>query len=131
MEHKNIRKFTLCSFVSDDSPNATAAILTTDAGEEFMITTSLAIAGEIAVKFGAALQQAAKEGQRTQLPRVPERVVRYDATRDEGEQTAVLVVLEGDRSPSAFLGAMTPTDARRLGAKLMAEAESSSPKRAN
>jgi hypothetical protein len=131
MDHKNVRKFKMCAFVADDSPNAIAAILTTDAGEEFMISTSLAIAGEIAVNFGAALQQAAREGQQTPIQRLPERILRFDAKREEGEETVVMIVLEGNRSPSAFLGAMTPTDARRLGAKLMSEAVSPVPRRAN
>lgn len=131
MDHKNIRNFKLCAFVNDDSPNAIAAILTTDTGDEFMITTSLTIAGEISLRFREALQQAVKEGARVQVPRSPERVMRYDAIREAGDVPAVHLFLEGDRSQEAFLGALTMTDARRLGAKLMAEAEPSGPMRAN
>jgi len=131
MDHKNIRNFKLCAFVNDNSPNAIAAILTMDTGDQFMITASLSIAGEISLRFREALQQATKEGAHIQVPRSPERVLRYDATREAGDEPAVHLFLEGDRSREAFLGALTLTDARRLGAKLMAEAESAGPKRAN
>lgn len=131
MDHRNVREFRLGGFVGDDSPNAMGMIMKDDHGEEFMITTSLAIAGQMSVQIEAALKQLAKDGHVVSVPSVPERIVRYNAVAmhtDEGP--AVEVLMEGDRS-NPLHGIMTQTDARRLSALLSIAAESSGPKRAN
>ena len=63
------------------------------------------VAAEIAAQLTAALSQLAKEGVKTERPRIPERVLRYSAEpmrMDDGEQLVALL-LEGDRADEAGL----------------------------
>lgn len=130
MEHRNIKAFELCAFIPhDDSDNAFAMILTPAKGEPFMLTMPATLSAEIAARLSEALAQCAREGQQLSVPASPERIERYNARHGgahEGQQT-VEILLVGVRSPPLY-GLMTQTDARRLGAVLMAEAESSGPK---
>ena len=133
MEHRNIAKFELCAFVSDNSPNAMAMILHPSEGEDFMITTSVAAAADIAQRLTEALQQIAKELKGgVSAPRSPELVVKYNAVQMHTDQgLAVAILLEGDRSKAPFYGIQNQTDARRFAALLTVAAESDAPKRAN
>lgn len=133
MDHRNIKKFELTAFIpGDDSHNAWAAIVTTESGDQMLLSFSLVVAGQIFGQIEAAMQQVTQEGKRVEIPSIPERVMAYNAVpmnTDAGLLVEILV--QGDQSPRAFHGVMQPTAARSLAALLLGSAESSGPRRAN
>lgn len=128
MDHRNIARFELCSFVADDSENAMSVIAHPKEGEPFMISFPVATGADIAQRLTEALQQIAKELQGSVSANVsPEGLVRYGVIPRKSDQDhPIELLIEGDRQRSPFLVALTRTDARRMGAMLMAEAEAAS-----
>ena len=133
MQQSAIKSCELAAFTSEGADNHFALIMTPESGEPFLLSMNRSVAGGLAARLVEAFQQLEREGTKTAVPRSPERVLEYNAMSDRDQRTGdrfVLLGLVGDRS-QPYIGAMKPADARRLGAKLMAEAEAPSTPAAN
>ena len=91
-------------------------------GNEFVITGSLKVAGEMAALLSASIATSAKAGRKIPVPRIPDPIVEYVAERASDDAGGVLIFLRGECSSPLF-GRMTPADAKRLAALLQMSAE--------
>ena len=131
LEQIAISGFELAAFTREADDNSFALIFTPVEGEPFMLTMGRIMAGTVAVRLSEAIEELMREGVPTSVPRTPELILRYAAERRLDQTSGhpfVLVRLDGARS-QPILGAMTPTDANRLGAALMAAANDDGPRR--
>lgn len=134
MDHRNIRDFKLTTFIpGDDSPNAWGAIVTTESGEQMLLSFSLEVAGQMFGQLHAALSQISHEGKTVEIPSTPQRITGYNAIPFRSDQGDMFVdiLLEGDQSKRALHGLMERTQAKSFAALLQSAAESSGPRRAN
>ncbi|MCK1402058.1 hypothetical protein IVB45_17355 [Bradyrhizobium sp. 4] len=126
MDQKTIEGFELAAFTREENDDSFALIFTPAEGEPFLLSMGRVMAGTIVARLSEAIQQLERDGVPTSVPRSPDRIMRYNAQRrieQNSGEPFVIVLMEGERS-QPLLGAMTPTDANRLGAALMAAAQS-------
>ena len=99
------------------------------AGADFILTMPRAVAGSLGMRCVEMMQELKKAGKSLDVPKSPERVLRYNADRALGDTEDVRIGLDGERSD--FYGQMSRIDARTLAALLTAASESDAPIRAN